>query len=154
MKLIQAIRIRLRQFALILCVACAVSITGCATLATFASSLASDPVGSFNTIVTVIQAAVGASRSAFDIWALANPTAAPAQRATFESYVSQINAAIRLAQEGIGAATAADIPARLAAAKHAVGLLHEFLSGLGTPPGAAASPEMQEALVATARAAR
>lgn len=139
-----------RLLFLILCL----SLSGCATLRSLADTIARDPAAALSYAVDGIHTALTAAGVGFDVWAAAHPDEAAASRLTFDGIVANVTTAVRLGSDIGQIVTARDAAHRLAPARDAMLTLFNFLSGLaGSGTGHAASPEMQEALVATAAAA-
>lgn len=130
------------------------SLTSCATLRTLAEELSSSPSAAINFLGNAFDTALGLARSGFEIWAAANPDAAPQARVQFYSITSDVSRGVRLGQSVAGVVTAQNADQRFDAARTGMQNLNAFLSGLHGQPGSASSPELQEAIAATAEAAR
>lgn len=138
-----------RMFAII----CLAVLTSCATLRTLAEEIRTNPAAAVSYLGNLFTSASSAARAAFEIWAAANPDAAPAARVQFNSITANVERGVRTGLALGGVVTAASADARFDAARTAMSNLNAFLSGLSAPPGSAASPEMQEAIDATRAAA-
>lgn len=141
---------------LLLVLALALTTPGCAAFNTLGEAIRRDPAAAFAHVVRGIQTAVTASNAAFGLWKAMNPgTVSEEASAQYNSVVSSISRGVRLAEAAADTITAENAEARVAAARDGVSRLHEFLRGLqGNGTGGAATPEMQEALAATAAVAR
>lgn len=141
---------------LLLVLALALTTPGCAAFNTLGEAIRRDPAAAFAHVVRGIQTAVTASNAAFGLWKAMNPgTVSEEAAAQYNSIVSSISRGTRLAEAAADTITADNAEARLAAARDGIQRLHEFLRGLqGNGVGGAATPEMQEALAATAAVAR
>ncbi len=128
---------------------------GCAAFASLGEAIRRDPAAAFAHLVRGINTAVTASNAAFGLWKAMNPgTVSDEASAQFNSIVSSISRGVRVAEATADTITATNAEARVAAATDGVQRLHEFLRGLqGNGTGGAATPEMQEALAATAAVA-
>ena len=131
-----------------------VLLTSCATLRTFAEELKTNPAAAIQQLGNTFDTALNLARAGFEIWAAANPEAAPQARVQFNSIVSQVGRGVRLGQSVAGVVTAENADQRFDAARTGMQNLNAFLAGLSGQPGSASGPEMQEAISATAEAAR
>lgn len=130
------------------------ALTSCATLRTFADELKTNPAAAIQQLGNTFDTALNLARAGFEIWAASNPDAAPQARVQFNSIVSQVGRGVRLGQSVAGVVTAENADQRFDAARTGMQNLSAFLAGLSGQPGSASGPEMQEAVAATAEAAR
>lgn len=141
------------RYLLMLCLC--LGLGGCATLRSLAESIERDPAAALSYAVNGIHTALTAAGVGFDVWAAAHPGEAAASRLTFDGIIANVTTAVRLGSDVGQILTARDAATRLAPARDAMLTLFNFLSSLaGGGTGHAASPEMQEALAATAAAAQ
>jgi uncharacterized lipoprotein YajG len=129
-------------------------LTSCATLRTFAEELRTNPAAAIQQPGSTFDTALNLARAGFEIWAAANPDAAPQARVQFNSIVSEVGRGVRVGQSVVGVVTAENADQRFDAARTGMQNLNAFLAGLNGQPGSASGPEMQEAVAATAEAAR
>lgn len=130
-----------------------VILTACAPMLTLTDQLRRDPAAAVNFLGNVFDGALFAARAGFEIWASANPGAAEQARVQFNSITADVSRGVRLGQSLAGVVTADNADRRFDAARTSMTNLNAFLAGLAPAPGGASSPEMQEALAATAGAA-
>lgn len=130
------------------------STTGCATLRSFAEELKTNPAAAIGHLGNTFDTALNLARAGFEIWAAANPDAAAQSRVQFNSIVSEVGRGVRIGESVAEAVTAENADQRFNAARSGMQNLNAFLAGLSGTPGSASGPEMQEAIVATADAAR
>lgn len=131
-----------------------VLVTSCATLRTLAEELKTNPAAAIEHLGSTFDTALNLARAGFEIWAVANPDAAPQARVQFNSIVSEVGRGVRVGRSVVGVVTAENADQRFDAARTGMQNLSAFLAGLNGQPGSASGPEMQEAISATAEAAR